>query len=195
MPKDYYVVLGVPPGEDSERVREAFRELAKEHHPDQAGPENAPRFREILEAYEVLSDPERREVYNALREEKERREEREQESTRRGERAPGAARPARLDFEILLDPLEAIQGAVAPIGVPVFRTCPNCDGTRRVAPFPCPYCGQQGLIQETVTIRVRIPPLTWGHTVIDVPIHGLGGPNSHLRLHIRVVDGPGAAGL
>jgi curved DNA-binding protein CbpA len=62
--KDYYVVLGVPRDSDSETVRAAFRRRALEYHPDRAGEDGATRFRDALEAYEVLSDPDRRRRYD-----------------------------------------------------------------------------------------------------------------------------------
>jgi molecular chaperone DnaJ len=62
--KDYYVILGVSRGENVRGIQEAFRELAKRYHPDRAGPAATPQFQDIQEAYEVLSDPEKRSVYN-----------------------------------------------------------------------------------------------------------------------------------
>lgn len=62
--RDYYVVLGVPRSETREGIRAAFRDLAKRYHPDRSGQGSEMRFREIREAYEVLSDPERRRAYN-----------------------------------------------------------------------------------------------------------------------------------
>lgn len=65
MPKDYYVVLGIPRSESPEGVRRAFRDLARQHHPDRAGPSGTPAFRELVEAYRVLSDPGRRRAHDA----------------------------------------------------------------------------------------------------------------------------------
>ena len=62
--KNYYVVLGVPRTESSSGIRAAFRELAKRYHPDRAGAGAEGRFKEIAEAYETLSDPQRRRIYN-----------------------------------------------------------------------------------------------------------------------------------
>jgi hypothetical protein len=62
--KDYYVVLGVPRTAGPRAIRSAYRGLVKSHHPDVVGPAGAPRFQEIAEAYEVLSDPRRRRRYN-----------------------------------------------------------------------------------------------------------------------------------
>ncbi len=62
--KNYYLILGVSPETSGDRIRSAFRRLAKEHHPDKAGGERTAYFQEIAEAYEILSDPERRGNYN-----------------------------------------------------------------------------------------------------------------------------------
>ena len=63
--KAYYLILGISPAESPSGVRSAFRDLVRQHHPDRAGPSGAPRFREIVEAYRVLSDPDRRREYDA----------------------------------------------------------------------------------------------------------------------------------
>src|SRR5205807_10478809 len=64
MAKDLYTTLGVTRTESLRGSREAFRKLAKRYHPDHAGRQGTPKFREILNAYEVLSDPEKRKRYN-----------------------------------------------------------------------------------------------------------------------------------
>jgi molecular chaperone DnaJ len=61
MMKNYYLVLGVPRDEQDPRgIRDAYRQLAKEYHPDRAGPEGATALRDVVEAYEVLSHDEQR---------------------------------------------------------------------------------------------------------------------------------------
>ena len=62
--KDYYLILGIPRRENLRAIQDAFRELAKRYHPDRAGPEGTRKFQDIQEAYEVLSDPEKRKSYN-----------------------------------------------------------------------------------------------------------------------------------
>src|SRR5438045_9442259 len=66
--RDYYEVLGVPRGASQKDIGAAFRKLARKHHPDlNAGDKQAEvRFKEISEAHEVLSDPEKKKLYDAF---------------------------------------------------------------------------------------------------------------------------------
>jgi molecular chaperone DnaJ len=65
--RDYYEVLGVQRGASGAQIKRAFRALARELHPDVSSePEAEQRFREVAEAYEILSDPERRATYDRL---------------------------------------------------------------------------------------------------------------------------------
>lgn len=91
-----------------------------------------------------------------------------------------------LNIEVILTPREAARGVVAPIEVPVFRTCWSCRGTGREWLFPCMACGGHGVIEEHETVSVRIPPMVRDRNVIELPIDGLGIHNFYLRLHIRI---------
>lgn len=62
MTKDYYKILGVDRGVDEATLKKAYRELVMEHHPDHGGDEE--KFKEISEAYTVLSDPEKKANYD-----------------------------------------------------------------------------------------------------------------------------------
>ncbi len=65
--KDYYKILGVDRKADDKAIKSAYRRLARKHHPDVAKGKDAPdRFKEINEAYEVLSDSEKRRRYDSL---------------------------------------------------------------------------------------------------------------------------------
>jgi DnaJ-class molecular chaperone len=63
--RDYYDVLGVPRSASAEDVRSAYRKLARKYHPDvNKAPDATQKFREATDAYEVLSDPEKRKMYD-----------------------------------------------------------------------------------------------------------------------------------
>lgn len=65
MARDYYEVLGVPRNASAEDIQQAFRKLARRHHPDiNRDPAAEERFKEVNEAYQVLSDPETRRRYD-----------------------------------------------------------------------------------------------------------------------------------
>src|SRR4029453_5665863 len=66
--RDYYAALGVPRTASAADIKKAFRKLARQHHPDVNKGDAAAeqRFKEISEANEVLSDPEKRKLYDQL---------------------------------------------------------------------------------------------------------------------------------
>lgn len=66
--RDYYEVLGVPPNATDEQIRRRFRELARQYHPDvNRSPDAEQRFKEITEAYRVLTSPSLRADYDLMR--------------------------------------------------------------------------------------------------------------------------------
>jgi len=67
--KDLYKILGVPENADQATIKKAYRKLAKENHPDATGGDKkkTERFKEVNEAYDVLSDKEKRGAYNRLK--------------------------------------------------------------------------------------------------------------------------------
>ena len=65
MSRNYYIVLGISRGADLEKIKRAYRTIAKSSHPDiSQSEETAQRFREACQAYEVLSDSEKRRQYD-----------------------------------------------------------------------------------------------------------------------------------
>lgn len=64
MSKDYYAVLGVGKSATTDEIKRAYRKLALAHHPDRAGHEGTAKFKEISEAYQVLTDAKKRANYD-----------------------------------------------------------------------------------------------------------------------------------
>ena len=63
---DYYAVLGVNKGASSDEVKKAFKKKAMKYHPDRTGNDKGAekKFKEIKEAYDVLSDPQKKSMYD-----------------------------------------------------------------------------------------------------------------------------------
>src|ERR671925_2362755 len=135
---DYYEVLGVPRGATDEQIRSAYRRLARQYHPDvNKAADAAERFKAITEAYEVLTDPQRRQRYDMFGSatggfgdfgigdlfetffggDLRRREPR------------GPMRGADLRMEIEIELLDAVQGRDRVINVPRLETCERCRGS------------------------------------------------------------------
>ncbi|XP_044132934.1 dnaJ homolog subfamily B member 1-like [Bufo gargarizans] len=70
MGKDYYKILGLSKGASEEDIKKAYRKQALKYHPDKnKDPGAEERFKEIAEAYDVLSDPKKREIFDKYGEE------------------------------------------------------------------------------------------------------------------------------
>src|SRR5581483_6534360 len=152
---DYYALLGVPRNATEEQIRSAYRKLARQYHPD-ANQESgsAEKFKQITEAYEVLSDPERRQRYDMFGSgqgglgdlfetffgtEFRRRE------------ARGPMRGADLRMEIEIDLLDAVKGGDRTIRVPRLETCAKCEGTGAEPGSEittCATCGGRGEVRQ-----------------------------------------------
>jgi DnaJ-class molecular chaperone len=219
--KTYYMVLGVSRSESANGIRARYRFLAKKLHPDVAGEQATRAFQEVSEAYNVLSDPERRREYNRGLSRAENDEAipvvnvRGQPRTIVGDPVtilgnpeslfpsfeavyerflrnftglgvPKSEQVEGLGFEVLLTRQEALHGCVVPVGVPVFRRCPQCGGSARDGVSACSYCRQQGLVETEEIVGVRIPPLPASGSVFELPLGGLGIHNFRVCLHVFV---------
>ena len=170
--RDYYEVLGVERGADAAAIKTAYRKLAHQYHPDknQGSKEAEERFKEASEAYEVLSDPDRRARYDRFG-----------HANGQpgfegfgfggaasindifgdifGEMFGGGARRARprtrgsdLRYHLELPFEEAAFGTTARITIPRPKACDACNGSGAKAgtgPRTCPTCGGSGEIRLT----------------------------------------------
>ncbi len=158
---DYYEILGVPRDASDVEIKKAYRALAREYHPDAGGREDGERFKELSQAYAVLSDPEQRRRYDTF-----------------GEAGLGAqggfggfdrspfgdifdvffgrpsreeyARPRRgrdLAYELEITLQQAAKGVTEEIEVPLEAECPDCGGSgieKGYSADICPECGGKG---------------------------------------------------
>jgi molecular chaperone DnaJ len=160
--RDYYELLGVTRDASADEIKRAFRRLARELHPDVSGaPDAEHRFREVVEAYEVLSNSERRDLYDRF--------------GHAGLRS-GGFQPSAFDLGSLSDLFSAFfgddlfgvggrraRGADIAAKVEIELT-EVVTGTKREVPFgvavPCSRCGGNGAEPGT---EIRACPTCGGN--------------------------------
>ena len=192
MRRDAYELLGVPRGSDEKQVKKAFRQIARELHPDvnKHDPEAEEKFKEAAQAYEVLSDPERRAVYDRYGWEG---------LDSRGYAPPtqgfssfadifeaffggdpfgggfgGRAGPAQggdtqVEVEVSLE--EAARGQGVEVTYDVVQTCENCHGNGAEPGTPienCERCGGTGELRS-------VSRTAFGQLVRSHPCEACGG--------------------
>ncbi len=170
MANDYYATLGVEADASADDIKRAFRQLAREHHPDATGgdPESEQRYKEISEAYAVLSDPRKRQEYDNARmgigswsspwgspfastiEEifssffgGGATAQRQQTRARQGE-------SIEVQLEVTLE--EVVFGGDRPLKFERFEPCERCSGLGTepgTQPERCETCGGMGQVQQT----------------------------------------------
>lgn len=175
--RDYYEVLGVQRGADEAALKSAFRKMAMEHHPDRNGgcEDASARFKEINEAYSVLSDPQKRAAYDRFGHAGvngmngggqgagfgdvhdifnevfgEAFGEMFGGGRRRQNSGPARGQDLRYDLEITLE--QAFAGAEVEITVPASITCEACEGSGAKAgtsPTVCGGCGGAGRVRAS----------------------------------------------
>ena len=182
----YYELLGVPTGASESEIKAAYRRLAREFHPDSGQPGDVERFREIQEAYEILSDPEKRRHYDGARSHTV------PVSWTGGFEEPIPAfrevfaRPPRVapvELDIMLSELVAARGGEAVLEVAKDVDCGECRGTGFGFYGWCPSCRGEKVVRSRDRIRFRIPA---GAESGDV-VQARAGDGSRVRARILVV--------
>jgi molecular chaperone DnaJ len=168
--RDYYELLGVDRAATEAEVKKRFRSLARELHPDVSeDPDAEERFKEVVEAYEVLSNPERRELYDRFG----------HAGLRSrgftptsfdfgtlgdlfsaffgddlfgvGGRPRAAARGADIAAEVVIDLVDSASGVEREVPFRVAVTCEVCGGSGAepgTEPVRCSTCGGAGRVQQ-----------------------------------------------
>ncbi len=217
---DYYAVLGVDRGADERTIKAAYRRLAKELHPDRnPGDRDCEnRFKAVNEAYAVLSDPEKRALYDrfghaGLRGGGQAGPEEGfgpfsdlfndifqsfmgGAAPGRGRRGPQRGADVRYDLEVSLE--DAFHGREAFLTLDVAVTCEACLGTGGkpgARPVPCGTCGGRGVVrmQNGMFVVERTCPACHGAgSVISDPCgvcHGEGRVERRKTLKVAIPPG------
>jgi len=184
--RDLYETLGVGRSASKEEIKKAYRKLARRYHPDvnKQSADAGKRFREIQEAYAVLSDEEKRQRYDqfgtvdeaaasAARQAHAWRPEARGFDFRQfggfadlgdifgdlfgraGRQAAGAEPPLEVGVE--LDFVQAVRGTSVVVPVRRELECSECGGKGNVRGKVCPRCHGSGVLVQTDRLRVKLP--------------------------------------
>lgn len=183
--RDYYEVLGVAKSASPEEIKKAYRRLARQYHPDVSEEADAEtKFKEVNEAYEILSDEQKRGLYDRFghagvsgnaggfggggfgfdvgRDPFEIFEEVFGSFGGFGGRRQTGRRPRRgsdLRYDLTLEFEEAIFGAEKEIEVPRRETCAHCNGSKAepgTNPICCPECNGTGEVRRQAGFFINI---------------------------------------
>jgi molecular chaperone DnaJ len=218
--RDYYEVLGVSRQADEEEIKKAYRKLALQYHPDRnpGDKEAEERFKEAAEAYEVLHDTQKRDLYDRYG----------HEGLKNtgfsgfggfedifssfgdifedffgfGRRGRGGASRARegadLRYDLSVSFMEAAKGKEMELKIPRMETCTLCNGNGLepgTEPEYCPTCGGRGqVVQSQGFFRISTPcPRCHGQgQIITHPClscHGQGRIEQTKTLSIKIPPG------
>jgi len=216
--RDYYEVLGVSKSATADEIKKAYRRLAMKHHPDRNTDDEGAeqKFKEAKEAYEVLSDGDKRSAYDQFGHDG--------LKARQGgagfgtegfgdifgdvfgdifgggRRGGGAQvfRGADLGYELKLDLERAVRGDSVTIEIPTQVSCEKCDGSgarEGSEPSKCTTCGGVGQVrmqQGFFSIQQTCPACKGAGTVISDPCnscHGRGRVSKTKKLSVKVPAG------
>jgi molecular chaperone DnaJ len=213
MPKrDLYKVLGVSSGAPPSEIKRAYRRIAFAAHPDVGEHPDAERFRQAHEAYEVLSDPERRRSYEAEFE----KQRRSWPGDRSGSTGPawivddfpagstffdseydipwtfysqriGRSRwPRRITAEAMLTTREAEFGCRVPFSVLCLVRCGRCGGWGERWGGWCDGCNGRGIVEISRELLLELPAGSTDGECYEVDLSAAGISNLVLEIRISV---------
>jgi len=214
MASDFYIVLGISRNADTKKIKQAYRKIVKQYHPDTTGLTQDPeKFREIQEAYETLGDEEKRRQYDTeltkqetpikatIKKATPKRRSIWDEMDPYGSFTdeflegflPGFFNKERyrspvkdLYLEAILSPREARKGGMYPITIPVIEPCPLCQPSTFYESLFCTACNGYGKIKSTREFSLTIPPHVKNGTEIVLSLEDIGLKNVRLNIHVRV---------
>jgi molecular chaperone DnaJ len=213
-----YDTLGVPKNASADEIKKAYRKLAREHHPDASGGDEA-RFKEIQGAYDLLSDPEKRQAYDTYG-----------STNGRGGPGfgPGGSGPQFGDFDLsdlfggifggggarqrgpvpergvdveahtTLSFEDALRGAEVRVPVELETACRACAGTGAepgTAPTVCPQCGGRGVVSDSqglFSLSHPCPRCRGNGTVVEHPCttcRGSGRERTVKNFNVKIRPG------
>jgi molecular chaperone DnaJ len=154
--KDYYEVLGLKKGASDKEIKKAFRNLAKEHHPDKGGDDSA--FKELNEAYEVLKDPDKKAKYDMYGHERTHNTSNNGWSHEFHRQTYQQSSPVgqNIRFNVKLTLEEAFSGVDKKFKYQRHNTCKDCKGVGGHDEMECPICKGSGTIREVFNTPVGI---------------------------------------
>jgi len=191
----YYNILGISQNADENEIKKAYRKLAREYHPDSSRCENADKFRQLQEAYEVLCDAEQRTSYDSQLKNRAQNPHRYRESSLHFQSSFQSLfnylmNPfftsgfdlghADLSLEIWLSPAEVEFGTSVSLQIPVEKICQYCFGEGGFNYSICPHCSGSGIIHADEQVTIHIAPNVVNNKVVNLQ------PSPHLVLQIII---------